>query len=347
MKATLTKQRLFATLFVTIAILALTPTLARADQPSQLQTISLDLSGQATAIGSGPSGASTLKLTGNAYANSNKWFIIQNVTGSLQIGSTTIQITGGQGSVKNAGATAIFADTNSGKGQLILIGTMNNNTVTFNSPESQLAGMSYLSLSGTVNGITGNLDTNPANTSTNSTSLTTVPPNNTQAMNSSTTSSPVQPQNTTSVEPANVTSINATLTSSVALSTIPANITQTTNSTTVSSTVQLQNTTSVASGNVTLRSTTEANVTTSTTLNNSTDSTATGSSNIPPNAVQTPSNVTITVTQYVSETVSVSVTQTVANVTVSYTVTSTVANTTVTQGNVTTMTGNVTTTATT
>ncbi len=189
MKATLTQQRLFAALFVTIAILSLTPALAHADQQSQTQTIALDMNGQATAIGNGLSGASTLKLTGDAYTNSNHWLIIQNVTGSLQIGSTTIPITGGQGSVKNAGATAIFADTNSGKGQLILIGTMNNNTVTFNSPESQLASTAYLSLSGTVNETTGNLGTNPGNTNTNSTSLTTVPPNSTQTTNSSTTSS--------------------------------------------------------------------------------------------------------------------------------------------------------------
>ncbi|MGA3108546.1 MAG: hypothetical protein ABSD99_03675 [Candidatus Bathyarchaeia archaeon] len=296
MKATLAQQRLFAALFVTIAILSLTPALAHADQQSQPQTISLDMNGQATSIGNGLSGASTLKLTGNAYTNSNQWLVIQNVTGSLQIGSTTIQITGGQGSVKTAGATAIFADTNSGKGQLILIGTMNNNTATFNSPESQLASTSYLSLSGTVNESTGNLGTNPGNTNSNSTSLTTVSPNSTQ----------------------------------------------TTNSTTMSSTVQLQNTTSVES--VSMTTTTDANVTSSTSLNTSTNSTATGSSNIPPSAAQAPSNVTVTVTQYLNQTVSV--TQTVANVTISYTVTSTVANTTITQANVTT-TGNATTTATT
>jgi hypothetical protein len=54
-----------------------------------------------------------------------------------------------------------------------------------------------------------------------------------------------------------------------------------------------------------------------------------------------PSNVTVTVTQYVSQTVSV--TQTVANSTISYAVTSTVANTTITQGNA-TLTVNATTT---
>ena len=345
MKAILTQQRLFAALFVTIAILSLTPALAHADQQSQPQTIALDMNGQATAIGNGLSGASTLKLSADAYTNSNQWLIIQNVTGSLQIGSTTIQITGGQGSVKTAGAAAIFADTNSGKGQLILIGTMNNNTATFNSPESQLASTSYLSLSGTVNETTGNVGTNPGNTNSNSTSLTTVPPNSTQTTNSSTTSSTVELQNTTSMATANVTSTtSATVTSSMMLTTIPLNNSQITNSTIMASTVQLQNTTSIESGNITMTSTTDANVTSSTSLNTYTNSTATGSSNIPPSAAQTPSNVTVTVTRYLNQTVSV--TQTVANVTISYTVTSTVANTTITQANVTT-TENATTTATT
>jgi len=343
MKAILTQQRLFAALFVTIAILSLTPALAHADQQSQPQTIALDMNGQATAIGNGLSGASTLKLSGDAYTNSNQWLIIQNVTGSLQIGSTTIQITGGQGSVKTAGATAIFADTNSGKGQLILIGTMNNNTATFNSPESQLASTSYLSLSGTVNETTGNVGTNPGNTNSNSTLLTTVPPNSTQTTNSSTTSSTVELQNTTSMATANVTSTTSpTVTSSMTLTTIPLNNNQTTNSTTTASTLQLQNTTSIESVNTT--STTQANATSSTSLNPYTNSTATGSSNIPPSAAQTPSNVAVTVTRYLNQTVSV--TQTVANVPISYTVTSTVANTTVTQANVTT-TENATTTATT
>ncbi len=334
MKPTPTQQHLFAALFVTIAILALTPALAAGDQQVQTKTITLDLNGQATAIGNGLSGACTLKLTGDANVTSNQWLMIQNVTGSLQIGSTTIQITGGQGSVKNAGATAIFADTNSGKGQLILIGTMtNNNTVTFNSPESQLASTSYLTLSGTVNETNGNLVMNSGNTNTNSTSVTTVPQNSTQT-NSTATSSTVKFQNTTSIQPVNMTTTNATVTSSTSLTTIPQNNTQTTNSTTTSSTVQLQNTTSIESGNMT--STAVVNVTSSMTLSNSTNSTVMASSNIPPSVIQTPSNVTVTVTRYLNQTISVTQTQTVANVTISYTVTSTVANTTITQGNVTT-----------
>ena len=298
MKASLTHQY-FAALLVTIAILSLAPTLAHADQQSQPQTITLNLTGEATAIGNGLSGASTLSLTADAYNNSAQWLIIQNVTGSLHIGSTAFQITGGQGSVSKFGAVAIFADTDSGKNRLILIGTMAGQTLTFTSPQSQLTSTSYLSLSGTANGHTGgvgSLSANPANAQENSTSLTTDLGNKTQTT-SSTAASPVESQNTTSTQSENLTS------------------------------------------------TTNASSTLSITLNSSSNSTIPASGNAPPSTgTQAPTNSTVTMTQYVNQTISV--TQTVANVTISYTVTSTVANTTVTQANVTT-TVNATTTITT
>jgi len=278
-------HRYFAALLVTIAVLSLSPTLAHATQQSQTETITVNMTGQATAIGSGLSGASTLNLTADAYKNSNQWLIIQNVTGSLQINSTTFQLTGGQGSISNFGAAAIFADTNSGKDQLILQGTMNGQTLTFDSP-SQLTSTSYLSLSGTINENTGSFSVNPANTVENVTSLTTGLGNNTQVTNSTATST-VEPQNTTNTQSENMTS------------------------------------------------TTNTNSTLSTTLNSSTNSTTPASGNVPPSSgMQTPANVTVTQTQYLNQTISV--TQTVANVTISYTVTYTVANTTITQANVTT-----------
>jgi hypothetical protein len=281
-------HRYFAALLVTIAVLSLAPTLAHATQQSQTETITVNMTGQATAIGSGLSGTSTLKFTADAYNNSNQWLIIQNVTGSLQIDSTTFQLTSGQGSISNFGAAAIFADTNSGKDQLILQGTMNGQTLTFDSP-SQLTSTSYLSLSGTINenpGSTGTLSVNPANTVENVTSLTTGLGNNTQITNSTTTLT-VEPQNTTNTQSENMTT------------------------------------------------TTNANSTLPTTLNSSTNSTIPASGNVPPSSgIPTPANVTVTQTQYLNQTISV--TQTVANVTISYIVTYTVANTTITQANVTT-----------
>jgi hypothetical protein len=246
------------------------------------------MTGQANAIGSGLSGASTLNFTADAYKNSNQWLIIQNVTGSLQIGSTTFQLTSGQGSISNFGAAAIFADTNPGKDQLILQGTLIGQTLTFDSP-SQLTSTAYLSLSGTINentGSTGGLSANPTNTVENVTSLTTSLGNNTQVTNSTATST-VEPRNSTNTQSENMTS------------------------------------------------TANANSTLSTTLNSSTNSTTPASGNVPPSSgMQSSANVTVTQTQYLNQTISV--TQTVANVTISYTITYTVANTTITQANVTT-----------
>jgi len=141
---------LAAVLFLTLSIFSLALRLSAADQQSQLETISIDATGQATAIGNGPSGTTTLKMTAQAYKNSNGWLMIQNTTGALQIGGTDFTITGGHGSVSAAGAIAIFANTPIGVGQLILQGTMTGNAVTFDMP-SQLATESYLSLSGNLN----------------------------------------------------------------------------------------------------------------------------------------------------------------------------------------------------
>ena len=274
-------HRYFAALLVSIAIISMAPTLAHADQQSQPQTITLDLTGEATAFGNGLSGASTLNLTANDYKNSNQWLMIQNVTGSLHIGSAAFQITSGQGSVSKFGAVAIFAETNPGKDQLTLIGTMAGQTFTFTSPQSQLASTSYLSLSGTAAGNIGNAGGLSASADENSTSLTIGLGNETQ------TASAVEPQNTTGSHSENMTS------------------------------------------------TINANSTLSLTLNSSSNSTTPSSGNAPPmTGTQASAIRTVTVTQYVNQTISV--TQTVANVTVSYTVTSTVAKITITQANVTT-----------
>jgi len=296
MKAPLA-HRYFAALLVTIAIFSLAPTLAHANQP-QTETITINMTGEATAIGSGLSGVTTLILTADAYKNSNQWLMIQNATGSLQINSTAFPITGGQGSVSSFGAAAIFASINSGKNQLILQGTLTGQTLTFDSP-SQITSICNLSLTGTINespGSISGLSANSTTTDENLTSLTTSLQNVTQVTNSTATST-VPPQNTTNTQPQNMTS------------------------------------------------TTNANSTLSITQASSTNSTTLASGNIPPSGgVQTAANVTVTNTQYLNQTISV--TQTVANVTISYTVTSTVANTTITQANM-TITVNATTTNTT
>ena len=205
-----THQHLSALLILVVSVLALTPTLAHADQPSQIQRIAIDVTGEATAIGTGPSGATTLNLTAAAYKNSNQWLMIQNTTGFLQIGSANFAITGGHGSVSKAGAIAIFADTPFG--QLILQGTTSGNSVTFQMP-SQLSSASYLALSGTIGPATqqtANVATIPASTVENTTSSATIHVNATQQINVTSTSSSTPMLQNTTTEAANASStVNA------------------------------------------------------------------------------------------------------------------------------------------
>jgi hypothetical protein len=191
-------QHVSTALILIVSILSLTPALAHADQQPQPEPFAIDATGQATAIGTGLSGATTLNLNAFDYRTSNQWLIIQNVTGSLKIGSTSFTVTGGQGSVTEAGAMAIFADTASGKGQLVLQGTMNENTVTFQKP-SQLASISYLSLTGTVVPTSQQTPSIITNSAENTTTLVTSHENTTQQTNLTATSTSILQNTTTEV----------------------------------------------------------------------------------------------------------------------------------------------------
>ena len=219
--------------------------------------------------------------------NTNQWLIMQNMTGSLTIGSSTFTITDGQGSVNSFGDIAIFAQTNPGGDQLILHGTAHGSSVTFDSP-SQLTSAASLSLSGTI-------------------SQSNVPTS--MAASSETTATNV---NMTATRPTSQTDVsNSTLSSASMGNTTYESPTQTNSSQTLTSTA---NSTDV-------QQTSAANNTTSN-----------GIGNAPINPMAS-GNATVTVTQYINQTMST--THTVANITISYTVTTTVANMTVTQSNTT------------
>ena len=181
----LAQRKTFVTLLLAISILSITSTRAHADQQSPSGMTTINATGQATAIGSGPSGTTTLNLTGAAYMNTNQWFILQNMTGSLAIGSSTFTITNGQGSVNSFGDIAIFAQTNPGGGQLMLHGTAHGGSVTFDSP-SQLTSEAYLSLSGTINqsNVTTSLPVSSQSLATNADMTATSPTNQTEGSNS-------------------------------------------------------------------------------------------------------------------------------------------------------------------
>ena len=240
-------QYLPAILLLALSIFCLTPTLTRADQQSTVGKITIDVAGQATAIGgNGASGATTLNLTAKAYKNSDQWLIIQNITGALQIGSAKFSISGGQGSVSIVGAIAIFADTPTKKGQLILHGTLNGNSITFGTP-SQLLSTAYLNLSGSLNGLenipTASETTQPQPAITTGTGGTvqsaTTSSSQNQHVNSTSSLSTSEPQNTT------IHSANTTLTKT--MNTTSA-ITSTTAVIVSSSSYTLQNGTSNVNG---------------------------------------------------------------------------------------------------
>jgi len=181
----LTQRKAFVILLLAISILSITSTRAHADQQSASGMATINATGQATAIGSGPSGTTTLNLTGVAYMNTNQWLIMQNMTGSLAIGSSRFTITNGQGSVNSFGDIAIFAQTNPGGDQLMLHGTAHGSSVTFDSP-SQLTSEADLSLSGTINqsNVTTSLPVSSQAMATNADMTVTSPTNQTEVSNS-------------------------------------------------------------------------------------------------------------------------------------------------------------------
>jgi hypothetical protein len=202
-------------LFLAISLLSLTPRLAHAGQQtvSASSPITLNATGQATAIGNGTSGPTKLNLTGASYENANQWLIIQNVTGSLHIGATAFTITGGQGSISKFGDMAIFGDTTTEKNQLTLHGTRNGSNISFYSPQSQLDSIAYLSLTGSIN-----QTAQPPDQSTNATTSPNAPIN-------STTNSRSEQRNATVALATSTSLINATFAYSKINTTLTANTT--------------------------------------------------------------------------------------------------------------------------
>jgi hypothetical protein len=282
-------------LLLAISIISITPPLIRADQQSLTVPVTINASGQATAIANSTTVPTTLNLTGTSYRNSNQWLIIQNTTGTLEIGQSTFDIVDGQGSVNNLGDIAIFASTPSGVGQLILHGTINGTGVNFDSPQSQLAAIAYLSLSGTIDQNIHETANPLLNSPTNSTTL----------------------ASKTTISIASLT--NETQSSSTAIPSSTTSVSQET------AQINIQNVTTYTINSTMATALTTSSITNTTTLSGG------GNASYNPS---TPGNITVTVTQYVNQTIST--TQTVANATISYTVTTTIANTTITQSNVTT-----------
>lgn len=150
MKSKRIHQYAFVLVLLAVSLFSLTP--ARADQSqNQAGTVIIHLTGQATSMdnATGASGSATLDLAGGIHNDGNGGLLIQNLTGSLQIGSANYTISTGHGESNRLGRFVILGESSSG--ELILHGTIqNNSTMTTDSPPSRLSSLAYLALSGSM-----------------------------------------------------------------------------------------------------------------------------------------------------------------------------------------------------
>jgi hypothetical protein len=150
------KETTIVGLLLIISLISLTPKLILADQaPSQAGMVVISASGTATSINHGLSGSAILNLTGTGSKDMNQDLLIQNITGSLNIGSTNLTVSDGHGSVNSYEEITIFANTSLAGNELFLQGMIQGNSVAFVSPQSHLSVLSLLTLSGSisVNGV--------------------------------------------------------------------------------------------------------------------------------------------------------------------------------------------------
>jgi len=147
------KQLAIATLLIAVSIIALQPTTLA--YPNSQGTITLNASGLAFPIGDGKNkgtqNSATLSLTGNVGFDDNQ-LNVGGLSGDLQIGPTIYSLSGGQGEGNKNGELEIQAKSNSGKDnlELVLHGNLKGNNVTFTQPQSKLASLFFLALTGQI-----------------------------------------------------------------------------------------------------------------------------------------------------------------------------------------------------
>ncbi len=357
-------------LLLLASLFSLLPTIALADQQSQLGTTTISLTGQAIPFdtGNGTATSVTLNLAGEVQRTGDSEFSIQNLTGPLQIGSLSYTVFNGQGNATQDGVISIVATTSSNVDdhQLVLDGTIQGNTLTFPAPSCRLTTQFFLALNGDItmndeqgSNMIGNATMNPNGSNASYTPLTVsnnIEANATQTLNdmtmvqatnetiSSATSSMLA-QNSTVLQNLIASSVNNVTTVAIQMPNNNATLTQYSNeffstmgnATTTQNSIGLQNATTSSANNVTTVAIQAIQA-----LNNVTTNQLTTQSISAPSAQV----VTVTVTQPQSNQ-TITVTQTVANSTITQTVTATEANMTITQSTITTTTvGNATITVT-
>lgn len=151
-----TQKRQFgiALVLLTASVLALYPTMTLEKPQHGSVVVSIKANGQAFPNAknkpSSTFSSATLTLYGSVEAKGNGELKLDDLAGSLQIGLANYTITSGSGEVNKKGKIEINAKTSDAgkKLELILHGDSKGDNVTFNSKESKLSSLYFLSLKG-------------------------------------------------------------------------------------------------------------------------------------------------------------------------------------------------------
>jgi hypothetical protein len=154
-----TQKRQFglALLLMTASVLALYPTMTLEKPQPKSAVVSIKANGQAFQNTKGKPSTSfssaTLTLYGTVRVDCNEGLELGDLAGSLQIALANYTVTSGEGHVNKKNKIDINAKTSDAgkKLELILRGNAQNNTVVFDSKESKLFPLYFLSLKGQAN----------------------------------------------------------------------------------------------------------------------------------------------------------------------------------------------------
>jgi len=180
---TTAKRHYALTLILLVAsMLALYPATSMEQPQHGSKRISIDADGRAFVIGKekckGTGSSASLILSGLMQTEDDEESKFEDLSGVLTVGSTEYAIQKAEGEVNNKGRMEINGKTMSGdrKLELVLHGSMNENNVAFNCPESKLSSMYFLSLAGEI---TFEADTTSTSTTNSETATVTVTDNRT------------------------------------------------------------------------------------------------------------------------------------------------------------------------
>lgn len=250
-------------------MLALYPTMTLEKPQQGTATVSIKVNGQAFPIGknklANTFSSAALTLTGSVQSKGNGELKLEDLAGSLQIGLGNYAITSGKGEVNKKGKIEVNAKTSDAnkKLELVLNGNTQGDTVVFNSKESKLSSLYFLSLNGqiTVAMPTTSTSTTSSNDDHDDENTTV-----TVTQNMTVTETITQTQNNTATETVTQTLNNTVTATETNNQTVTETLTQTVTETGTNSTVTVTETVTSTIANSTITVTeTVANSTTTVT----------------------------------------------------------------------------------